>query len=168
MARGPAGSDPVEQGATAERTRLVVTTRSAAETEAVAARVAPRLRAGDVVTVSGELGTGKTTFVRGACRGLGITAPVTSPTFTIGHRYRGRPDVSHLDLYRFTGLSPAEWGDLEPYFDDAVVFVEWPEAGRAALPSPRLTIRMAHEGRDRRSIELVAGDEALLEGIAEC
>ena len=168
MARGPAGSDPVEQGSPPEGTRLVVATASAAETEALAARVAPRLGVGDVVTVSGELGTGKTTFVRGACRGLGITAPVTSPTFTIGHRYRGRPEVSHLDLYRFTGLSPAEWGDLEPYFDDAVVFVEWPEAGLAVLPSARLAIRMAHEGGDRRSIELVAGDEALLEGIAEC
>ena len=91
------------------------------ETEAIAGRLAAGLVPGDVVTVSGELGAGKTTFVRGACRALGVTAPVTSPTFTIGHRYRGRVDVSHLDLYRFTGVSAAEWGDLEPYFDDAVV-----------------------------------------------
>ena len=92
---------------------------------------------GDIVTLSGELGSGKTTFVRGACRALGVDAPVTSPTFTIGHRYRGGAvDVSHLDLFRFSGLSPAEWGDLEPYFEDAVVFVEWPEAG-LACPSPR-------------------------------
>ncbi len=84
--------------------------------------------------VSGELGAGKTTFVRGACRALGVTGRVTSPTFTIGHRYAGAVDVSHLDLYRFRGLSAAEWGDLEPYFEDAVVFVEWPEAGVDALP----------------------------------
>src|ERR687884_403675 len=96
------------------------------ETEAVAARLAEDLRVGDVVTVSGELGSGKTTFVRGACRALGVTDHVTSPTFTIGHRYDGRVPVSHLDLYRFRGLSAAEWGALEPYFDDAVVFVEWP------------------------------------------
>jgi tRNA threonylcarbamoyladenosine biosynthesis protein TsaE len=165
MTLGPAGSGSAEKPATE---RLVVASASAAETEAVAARVAPRLAAGDVVTVSGELGAGKTTFVRGACRALGITAPVTSPTFTIGHRYAGRPDVSHLDLYRFTGLSGAEWGDLEPYFEDAVVFVEWPEAGLAALPPARLAVRMSHEGGGRRSIELVAGDGALLEGIAEC
>jgi len=167
MSPGPAGSDPVQAvaGAT-DRTRLLVTTTSASETEALAARLADRLRTGDVVTVSGELGTGKTTFVRGACRALGITAPVTSPTFTIGHRYPGAPGVSHLDLFRFTGLSPAEWGDLEPYFENAVVFVEWPEAGLAALPPARLSIRMAHDGGDRRSIELVATDEALLEGIA--
>ena len=103
------------------------------ETEAIAGRLARELRVGDVVTVSGELGAGKTTFVRGACRALGVTAPVTSPTYTIGHRYEGEPDVSHLDLYRFTGVSAAEWGDLEPYFEDAIVFVEWPEAAGAGL-----------------------------------
>jgi tRNA threonylcarbamoyladenosine biosynthesis protein TsaE len=147
---------------------VTLTTSSAEETEAIAARLAARLRPGDVVTVSGELGTGKTTFVRGACRALGVTAPVTSPTFTVGHRYRGRPDVSHLDLFRFAGLSPAEWGDLEPYFEDAVVFVEWPEAGAGALPPARLTVRLEHAGGDRRVLEAAAPDGALLEGIAEC
>ena len=91
-----------------------LTSASPEDTEAVAAKLARRLIGGDVVTVSGELGSGKTTFVRGACRALGITAHVTSPTFTIGHRYRGDPDVSHLDLFRFQGVSAAEWGDLEP------------------------------------------------------
>jgi tRNA threonylcarbamoyl adenosine modification protein YeaZ/tRNA threonylcarbamoyl adenosine modification protein YjeE len=98
-------------------------TTSPEETEKLAARLASELHPGDVVTVSGELGSGKTTFVRGACRSLGVTTPVTSPTFTIGHRYEGRVPVSHLDLYRFTSLSHAEWGDLEPYFDDAVAFI---------------------------------------------
>jgi len=107
---------------------------SSEETEALAARLARQLRPGDVVTVSGDLGAGKTTFVRGACRALGVTAPVTSPTYTIGHRYEGDPDVSHLDLYRFAAVSPAEWGDLEPYFEDAIVFVEWPEAAGGGLP----------------------------------
>ncbi len=133
--------------------RLTLATASAEETEAVAARLAERLRPGDVVTISGELGSGKTTFVRGACRSLGVGVPVTSPTFTIGHRYRGRIDVSHLDLFRFSGLSPAEWGDLEPYFDDAVVFVEWPEAGLAALPAASVAVRIEHAGGDRRTIE---------------
>jgi len=97
-----------------------------------------------VVNVSGELGSGKTTFVRGACRALGVTGPVTSPTFTIGHRYHGRVDVSHLDLFRFREVSPAEWGDLEPYFDDAIVFVEWPEAGAGVLPPARVAVRLEH------------------------
>src|SRR5207342_323006 len=125
---------------------------SPAETEAVAAALAPALQVDDVVTVSGELGSGKTTFVRGACRALGVTAPVTSPTFTIGHRYEGRVTVSHLDLYRFSGVSAAEWGDLEPYFDDAIVFVEWPEAGRGVLPEPAVSVVLEHAGADRRRI----------------
>ena len=145
-------------------------TASAEETEALAARLAVRLRPGDVVTISGELGTGKTTFVRGACRALGVNAPVTSPTFTIGHRYRGSVDVSHLDLFRFSGVSPAQWmtqwGDLEPYFDDAVVFVEWPEAGLGALPEARVAIRIEHGGGDQRGLALVAAESAVLEGIA--
>ena len=143
---------------------LEVVTASAEETEAVAARLAERLEPGDVVTVAGELGSGKTTFVRGACRGLGVTAPVTSPTFTIGHRYRGRLDVSHLDLYRFSGLSPAEWGDLEPYFEDAIVFVEWPEAGLDTLPPARVAVRLEHVSVQRRRIHLAAAESALLDG----
>lgn len=132
----------------------------------MAARLAARLGPGDVVTVSGELGSGKTTFVRGACRALGVTAPVTSPTFTIGHRYLARVDVSHLDLYRFTDVSPAEWGDLEPYFEGAIAFVEWPEAGRDALPAARLAVRIEHGGGDRRLVELVSPEASLLEGMA--
>ena len=130
---------------------MEIVTASPAETEAVAGRLAAQLVPGDLVTVSGELGSGKTTFVRGACRALGVTAPVTSPTYTIGHRYEGDPDVSHLDLYRFTAVSQAEWGDLEPYFDDAVVFVEWPEAAGAGLPSVRAAVRIEHvDARSRR------------------
>ena len=124
-------------------------TTSPAETEALAARVAGKLRPGDVVTVAGELGSGKTTFVRGACRSLGVTSAVTSPTFTIGHRYEGDVAVSHLDLYRFANVSHAEWGDLEPYFDDAIVFVEWPEAGAGVLPPPRYAVRLRHAGGGR-------------------
>ena len=128
---------------------MEVESSSPEETEAVAARAAGELRAGDVVTVSGELGAGKTTFVRGAAHALGVTAPITSPTYTIGNRYRGTVDVSHLDLYRFEGVSPAEWGDLEPYFDGAVCFVEWPEAAAGVLPPVRLNVRLRHIGSGR-------------------
>jgi tRNA threonylcarbamoyladenosine biosynthesis protein TsaE len=127
---------------------------SPGETERIAAELARRLDPGDVVTVAGELGAGKTTFVRGACRALGVTAPVTSPTYTIGHRYEGDPDVSHLDLYRFSGVSAAEWADLEPYFEDAIVFVEWPEAGLTGLPRVRAAVRLEHEGPSRRRIRI--------------
>jgi tRNA threonylcarbamoyladenosine biosynthesis protein TsaE len=133
-------------------------TASEAETQAVAAELARDLRPGDVVTVSGELGSGKTTFVRGAARALGVRQPVTSPTYTIGHRYDGDVDVSHLDLYRFTSVSHAEWGDLEPYFEDAVVFVEWPEAAAGALPAPRARVRLEHRSETRRGIEIERAD----------
>ena len=133
---------------------MKVETGSPEETERLAARLAERLVAGDVVTVSGELGSGKTTFVRGACRALGVADRVTSPTFTIGHRYHGRVDVSHLDLYRFQGVSAAEWGDLEPYFDGAIAFVEWPEAAGDDLPPVRARVRLAHVDPARRLIEI--------------
>jgi tRNA threonylcarbamoyladenosine biosynthesis protein TsaE len=129
------------------------------ETETIAGKLARVLLPGDVVTVSGELGAGKTTFVRGACRALGVTDHVTSPTFTVGHRYDG---VTHLDLYRFSGVSAAEWGDLEPYFEDAIAFVEWPEAGERALPAPRVRVRLRHIDEQHRLIELEAEEEALL------
>ena len=147
---------------------VTLTTGSAEATEAVAGDLASRLVLGDVVTVSGELGSGKTTFVRGACRALGVTAPVTSPTFTIGHRYPGSVDVSHLDLYRFSGVSAAEGGDLEPYFEDAIVFVEWPEAGANVLPPGRVSVQLLHAGGDRRRLVLAAEDDSLLEGLMSC
>jgi tRNA threonylcarbamoyladenosine biosynthesis protein TsaE len=132
-----------------------VETSSPEETEALAAELAGRLAPGDVVTVSGELGSGKTTFVRGACVALGVRERVTSPTFTIGHRYHGaHGEVSHLDLYRFEGVSAAEWGDLEPYFDDAIAFVEWPEAGAGVLPAPRFAVRLRHGDGAQRTVSI--------------
>ncbi len=140
-------------------------TSSPEETEALAARLGAELEVGDLVTVAGELGAGKTTFVRGACRGLGVTTPVTSPTYTIGNRYEGRVPVSHLDLYRFSGVSDAEWGDLEPYFDDAVVFVEWPERAERALASPRMTVRLDHLDRGHRMVMLAGQEGSLLRRV---
>jgi tRNA threonylcarbamoyladenosine biosynthesis protein TsaE len=142
-----------------------LTSASPEETERVAAAIAPLLRAGDVVTVTGQLGTGKTTFVRGACRALGITDRVTSPTYTIGHRYAGHPDVSHLDLYRFRGVSPAEWGDLEPYFSEAICFVEWPEAAAGWLAAPRVAVRLRHADDTHRLLNLESAEKSLLEGV---
>jgi tRNA threonylcarbamoyladenosine biosynthesis protein TsaE len=140
---------------------IEVESASPEETERLGAAVARELEPGDVVAVSGELGTGKTTFVRGAARALGTAGPVTSPSYTIGHRYPGDPDVSHLDLYRFDGMSDAEWGDLERYFEDAVVFVEWPEAGAAFLPPARVRVRLRHQGEGHRLISLDSSEKAL-------
>jgi tRNA threonylcarbamoyladenosine biosynthesis protein TsaE len=142
--------------------RAEIVTSSPEETEAIAARLAARLRAGDVVYVSGDLGAGKTTFVRGACRALGVGGPVTSPTYTIGHRYDG---VSHLDLFRFERLTDADWGALEPYFEDAIVFVEWPERAGGRLPPARVTVQLAHADERRRSIALSSDEAHLLAGL---
>jgi tRNA threonylcarbamoyladenosine biosynthesis protein TsaE len=130
--------------------------RSAGETEALGGRVAARLRAGDVVVVSGEVGAGKTTLVRGACRALGIEGPITSPTFTIGQRYGGgRLPVSHLDLYRLESLEGEDPALLDDYLGpDGVAFVEWPAAGAGRLGRPALEVRLRHDGGDRRQIEI--------------
>jgi tRNA threonylcarbamoyladenosine biosynthesis protein TsaE len=138
--------------ATVER----IETNSAAETEALGARIAAGLEPGAVVVVSGDLGAGKTTLVRGACRALGVEEPVTSPTFTIGQRYRGAGvNVSHLDLYRLPGLEDEDPGLLDDYLTpDAIAFVEWPAAASGRLRRPALEVRMRHGGGESREIEL--------------
>jgi tRNA threonylcarbamoyladenosine biosynthesis protein TsaE len=138
------------------------------ETRALAAKLAGALATGDVVTVSGDLGAGKTTFVRGAAEAVGVRERVTSPTFTIGHRYDGDIRVAHLDLYRFAGVSSAEWGDLEPYFDDALVFVEWPEAAGDDLPEARARVRMRHDEGGGRMIEIEAEQSLLEQAFGPC
>jgi tRNA threonylcarbamoyladenosine biosynthesis protein TsaE len=160
---------PDGPGATlAPMPRMELVSESAAETERVAASLARSLERGDVVLVSGDLGTGKTTFVRGACRALGVETRVTSPSFTIGQRYSGRLPVSHVDLFRLDSLEhedPALLGDyLEP---DAVAFVEWPDAALPELEPERVALRvsMEHLGGDRRRLRLEAG-EAMLDGLA--
>jgi tRNA threonylcarbamoyladenosine biosynthesis protein TsaE len=131
---------------------------TASETEALGARLADDLAAGDVVLVSGELGAGKTTFVRGAARRLGVTVPVTSPTFTIGQRYPagGGLVVSHIDLYRLESLSDEDPDLLADYLGPgAIAFVEWPQAGEASLAEvARIAARVTleHAGGDRRRV----------------
>jgi len=134
-------------------------TASPEETEALAARLAAGLAPGDVIAVSGELGAGKTTFVRGAARALGFAGTVSSPTFTIGHRYEAPTPVAHLDLYRITGLDSEEWGDLEPYFDGTVAFVEWPEHGGDWLPAARATVTLEHVDESHRRVRITSEDD---------
>jgi tRNA threonylcarbamoyladenosine biosynthesis protein TsaE len=128
----------------------------AEQTEALGARLAAELGPGDVVLVDGELGAGKTTFVRGACRGLGVTVAVTSPTFTIGQRYPagGRvPVVAHLDLYRLAALSDEDPDLLDDYLGpETIAFVEWPQAGERSLQRVTARVKLEHAGGDRRLI----------------
>jgi tRNA threonylcarbamoyladenosine biosynthesis protein TsaE len=139
-----------------------VVSSSAAETEALGAQLAERLGPGDVVVVSGDLGAGKTTLIRGACRALGVTSPVTSPTFTIGQRYEGgRAPVAHLDLYRLQGLGGEDPALLDDYLTpDAIGFVEWPAAAEPELAGRRtLEVLLGHKDDGRREVELPAASE---------
>jgi tRNA threonylcarbamoyladenosine biosynthesis protein TsaE len=136
---------------------------SAADTEALGARLAGDLAAGDAVLVEGELGAGKTTFVRGACRELGVAVPVTSPTFTIGQRYRADrvPVVAHVDLYRLGSLADEDPDLLADYLGpEMIAFVEWPRdeaAGLGGLARIAARVSLEHAGGDRRRIEISAG-----------
>jgi tRNA threonylcarbamoyladenosine biosynthesis protein TsaE len=130
---------------------------SPADTEAAGARLAERLRPGDVVLVAGELGSGKTTFVRGAARALGVTGPVTSPTFTIGQVYAGEGvEVAHLDLYRLRSLADEDPALLEDYVTpERITFLEWPEIAEPQLEGRvAVRVRIAHAGGDRRVLEV--------------
>jgi tRNA threonylcarbamoyladenosine biosynthesis protein TsaE len=132
-------------------------TADALETETVGAELAAELQAGDLVFIAGELGAGKTTFVRGACRALGVDGAVTSPTFAVGHRYPAGAAllVAHLDLYRLSSLDDESPELLDAYVGEGrITFVEWPEIAGRALGTPRMRIEVRHAGADRRTIEV--------------
>jgi tRNA threonylcarbamoyladenosine biosynthesis protein TsaE len=134
---------------------VVERTRSAAETEAVGERLAADLGPGDVVLVSGELGAGKTTLIKGAARALGVSEPVTSPTFTIGHTYQGDVPVSHLDLYRLPDLGQEDPALLDDYVTpQSVTLIEWPAAAEPWLERITRRVEIRHAGADEREIEL--------------
>jgi tRNA threonylcarbamoyladenosine biosynthesis protein TsaE len=131
--------------------------RSPDDTEALGAGLARHLQAGHVVLIEGELGAGKTTFVRGACRALGVDGAVRSPTFSIGHRYRARIPVAHIDLYRVGDLAREDPDLLSEYLrPDTIAFVEWPRqtAQLAALGPIAARVRIEHASPDERTVEI--------------
>ncbi len=134
---------------------LTIETASPAETEAAGAELARRLRPGDVVLVGGDLGSGKTTFIRGACRALGVEAPVTSPTFTIGQVHEGTVEVAHVDLFRLASMAREDPGLLDDYLTpDRISFVEWPAAGEPAFERVAARVVLEHLGGDRRRVDV--------------
>jgi tRNA threonylcarbamoyladenosine biosynthesis protein TsaE len=115
----------------------------AAQTRAVGAAIASQLRRGDVVILTGDLGTGKTVVAQGVAAALGVDEPVVSPTFTLLREYRGRMPVRHLDVYRLDHVQEAIDLGLEELLDDGVVLVEWGEGVREVLPATRLELTLA-------------------------
>ena len=145
---------------------LVLKTSSEIQTQGIGARLAMHLRIGDCIAVHGELGAGKTTFIRGSCEALGVKDRVTSPTFAIGHRYSGNIEIAHLDLYRFESISFSEWADIEPLLDSTLIFVEWPNIGLEFLPCPRVEVTIRHISEENREVEIICNDTNLLKELA--
>jgi tRNA threonylcarbamoyladenosine biosynthesis protein TsaE len=127
--------------------------------EELASRVAQVLEPGDVVVLSGEVGTGKSTFVRAAARSLGVTERVTSPTYQIARAYEGLKDgrrvsVNHMDLYRLEGIEDRDVLELEDYLEpDAVTFIEWADPALGVIENPTV-VRIYHETPTTRLIRL--------------
>ncbi|HEX5949032.1 MAG TPA: tRNA (adenosine(37)-N6)-threonylcarbamoyltransferase complex ATPase subunit type 1 TsaE [Actinomycetota bacterium] len=136
-----------------------IDTATPEDTRKVAEAVAELLVPGDVVSLTGDLGAGKTTFVQGAARGLGVTEPVTSPTFVLVREYRGDVPVYHVDVYRLDRLQEV----IDLGFDDlldprSVIFVEWGDAIEPLLPDEHLRVELrAAEGEARRLSFLGSG-----------
>lgn len=163
-----------------------ITTTSPDETRVLGAALAPALVPGDVVSLSGDLGAGKTVFVQGLCAALGVKGPVTSPTFTIMHEYEGRYPILHLDVYRLDFFQEVLDLGFEELLDPAaIILIEWGEAVAPLLPTTRLEVdifrssdpyaendrRLVFRPRGRdwaRKLEAMRGTaEALLDPLSE-
>ena len=129
---------------------------SSVQTRKIGAKIGALLRPGDVVALWGELGSGKTTLVKGIAGALGVDErEVSSPTFVLVNEYEGKHKIYHIDWYRLDLVSGADASLAEECFgSDAVTLVEWAERGQALLPPDRLEIRLKHAGGDRRIIHL--------------
>ncbi|HZQ76227.1 MAG TPA: tRNA (adenosine(37)-N6)-threonylcarbamoyltransferase complex ATPase subunit type 1 TsaE [Acidimicrobiia bacterium] len=137
---------------------MKVVTRSVEETRALGEELGRDvLAAGDVVVLTGELGTGKTALAQGVGRGLGVEGPVVSPTFTLVRQYdEGRVPLCHVDIYRLERMQEIHGLGIEEQLEDSVTLIEWGEVAASALPPDRLEVRLtAGAGPDERIIELV-------------
>jgi len=142
-------------------TSIVVTTAAPEHTRQAATAIASVLRAGDVVALTGDLGAGKTCFVQGAAAALGVTLPVTSPTFVLVKLLPATVPVVHVDVYRLTGVRHLDDLGEDVFAPDVITFVEWADTIRDLLPPDRLEVELRHPESDvgdatQRRIELRA------------
>ncbi|HUQ63270.1 MAG TPA: tRNA (adenosine(37)-N6)-threonylcarbamoyltransferase complex ATPase subunit type 1 TsaE [Acidimicrobiales bacterium] len=133
---------------------ITAITKSVDDTRALAAEVAPLLQAGDLILLAGQLGTGKTAFVQGLGRGLGVTDPITSPAFVLVRSYPGRLTLTHLDVYRLDNLQElVDLGIAELLDEGGVSVIEWGDVVGPALPPDLLDVRLENgEGDDDRKL----------------
>jgi tRNA threonylcarbamoyladenosine biosynthesis protein TsaE len=134
---------------------MEITSSSVEATEAFAERLANALFPGAVIALWGDLGAGKTAFVRGLARGLNVKGRVTSPTFTLVHEHAGAPGLYHLDLYRLDEDGLMELDSEEYFCGNNVCAVEWPGNAGSLLPGERLDVELAETGENERKITIV-------------
>ncbi|MCB0153902.1 MAG: tRNA (adenosine(37)-N6)-threonylcarbamoyltransferase complex ATPase subunit type 1 TsaE [Anaerolineae bacterium] len=127
---------------------------SESQTHRLGARLAEYLGPGDVVALEGDLGSGKTRWVQGVCRGLGVSGPVVSPTFTLVNEYHdGRLPIYHIDLYRLDSVAEIETFGLDDYlYGDGVTLIEWADRISGQLPPAHLTIQLHHMEMTKRRV----------------
>ena len=136
---------------------MVIQTRSASETIRIGKSIGSHLRAGDVVALVGELGAGKTQFIKGLATGAGVGKPtyISSPSFTLINEYPGKVPFYHIDLFRLKSQKEAEGLGLEDYFQGrGITAIEWADKIPSFLPDEMLSIHIVYTGKNRRSVEI--------------
>ncbi|MHB9053220.1 MAG: tRNA (adenosine(37)-N6)-threonylcarbamoyltransferase complex ATPase subunit type 1 TsaE [Thermoleophilia bacterium] len=145
---------------------MEIVSRSQQQTASLAAALAAFLHGGDIVFLIGELGAGKTFFIRSAAEALGVTEPVTSPSYTMAQTYGGKTTVHHLDLYRLPKFDAGDAADFEPFFEaESITFIEWPDRAVPFLGEPAVVIRMEHVNIDSRRISIESNRQELIHGL---
>jgi tRNA threonylcarbamoyladenosine biosynthesis protein TsaE len=149
---------------------VVILTKSASETIRLGKKIGGRLRPGDVVALVGELGAGKTQFIKGLAEGAGVGKPtyISSPSFTLINEYPGRVPFYHVDLFRLEREKEAEELGLEDYFQgDGITAIEWADKIPSLLPKEMLLIHIAYTGKNSRSLEMVGKGERYQELVSQ-
>ena len=154
----PSCACPGKETPTVEGNTLTVTSESPAETGGLGQAISELLTGQEVLCLEGELGSGKTTLIQAIGRALGVTEPITSPTFTLVNEYHGRGvALYHVDLYRLHSTDEIVQAGIDTCFHtDGLCLVEWAEKARAVLPTEHLYITLEHAGENRRRISLQA------------
>ncbi|MHB9112441.1 MAG: tRNA (adenosine(37)-N6)-threonylcarbamoyltransferase complex ATPase subunit type 1 TsaE [Thermoleophilia bacterium] len=145
---------------------LEILSLSEEQTAGVAAGFAKLLRPGDIVYLIGQLGAGKTFFIRHAAEALGIRDPVTSPSYTMAQTYSGVITIHHLDLYRLSSFRAEDAMDFEEFFEDgAITFIEWPESAAPFIEKPDAIVRIDHVDLNSRRISIDSSNSRIASGL---